>query len=82
MIIEASELFVPGYKHQKKGRYEMLLKLLFVAADPKCKVVLKDAIDDKIFFAGLFVDFPYQYADYYVESFNAVGNALVIKISN
>ena len=60
----------------------MLLKLLFVVADPDCRVVLKDAIDEKIFFAGLFVDFPYQYADFCVESFQAVGNALVIKISN
>lgn len=60
----------------------MLLKTVFVMADSNCKVVLKDAIDGKIFFAGPFVDFPYQYADYCVESFNAVGNSLVIKISN
>lgn len=60
----------------------MLLKLLFVYADPKCRVVLKDALDEKIFYEGLFVDFPYQYADYTIEDFNADGNALVIWISN
>ena len=59
-MYETSELFLPGYKHrEKKGRYTMLLKLLFVAADPDCRVVLKDALDEKIFYTGLFIDFPY-----------------------
>ncbi len=60
----------------------MLLKLLFVVADPNCRVVLKDAVDENIFYTGKFLDFPYLYADYCVESFKVIGNALVINLSN
>lgn len=58
----------------------MLVKQIYAIAGHGQRVVLKDASDDHIFFAGDFDSFPYLYADYIVDSIRAVGNALVIYI--
>lgn len=60
----------------------MLLKLLFVSAKITQSIVLLDAADEAVLYAGPFEQFPYCLADWVVDEISANGNKLVIKIYN
>lgn len=60
----------------------MTVQSLFLCAAANCNVILKDAADDGVLFAGKFNEFPYKYAAYYVNEYKPVGSALVIWIYN
>lgn len=58
----------------------MTVKDLYVHSTQRQQVILRDALDNHIYWSGRFQEFPYEYAWHYVSRITASGNTLVIEI--
>ena len=67
---------------ETKGRYIMTVRELYLITLDNASIILKDPVDDEIYFKGVFLDVPFRYLNYIVSEIRAIGNTLVVRIYN
>lgn len=60
----------------------MTLRDLYLVTFDNAPIIVKDPVDDRVYFSGKFLDLPFRYLNYIVAEIRAVGNTLVVRVYN
>lgn len=60
----------------------MTVRDLYLITLDNASIILKDPVDDKIYFKGVFLDVPFRYLNYIISEIRAIGNTLVVRVYN
>lgn len=58
----------------------MTLRDLYLLTLDDASIIVKDPVDDKIYFKGNFLGVPFRYLNYIVSEIRAIGNTLVVRV--